>query len=417
MASISSRRVRRGRIGLAAAAGLVAVTGVVPSGASAAPEGLADSSSVSAAPGREAPFAPAAACRLATPQTDLAEGFPVSEQALPATGHLRGAMIFVDFSDHPAPRGSLLKAENNLQSGVDYLNTVSRGALEVTARSSGRWVRMPHPSTDYPFDRGLSYEDHVRYIEDAIHAADADYDFSDIDVVWVVATEAAPNITYSPTTNFLDVTADGNHMTHAITFGYDQWRWGGLVLAHESGHTLGLPDLYTFEAAPGSDPPNYHAAVGGWDLMGLISGQAPEYFAWHRWMLGWLRDSEVACLRPDAETTVRLSAVETGRGTAMAVLPLDEHRALVVESRKPLRYDQEIAAGGVLLYTVDTTVRTGSGPIQVLDTTPGSSLGLDDAPLGAGRSWTDSVSGTTVTVESGSDSGDVARVTPRGARP
>ena len=400
---------RSQRLSATLAAALVAGSALVSAQAGA--------SSAEQAAGHGPPRAQAAACKLASAQTDLGEGFPIADQALPSRGHLRGLTLFVDFPDHPAPRGSLLKAENNLRSGVEFLNTMSRGALDVTARSSNRWVRMPHPSSDYPFERGLSYEDHVRYIEDAIRAADPDVDFSGVDVVWVVATEAAPTITYSPTTNFLDVTADGNHLTHAITFGYDQWRWGGLVLAHESGHSLGLPDLYTFDAAPGSNPPNYHAAVGGWDLMGLISGQGPEYLAWHRWMLGWLRDSEVACLRPGVASTVHLSAVETGKGTAMAVLPLDEHRALVAESRKPLRYDREIASEGVLLYTIDTTVRTGSGPVRVLDTTPGSTLGLDDAPLGPGRSWTDASSGVTVSVTSSSSTGDVISVSPPPVHP
>lgn len=387
----------------------LAATAVGVSLTVAAPTGPATASETAARAGSPAPTQ---TCRVATTQTDLAEGFPVAEQALPARGRLRAAMLFVDFPDAPAPRGSLLKAESNLAPGIDYLNTLSRGALEVMARSSDRWVRMPRPSTDYPFERGLSYEDHVRYIEDAIRAADPGYDFADVDVVWVVATEAAKNITYSPTTNFLDVTADGNHLTHAITFGYDQWRWGGLVLAHESGHTLGLPDLYTFDPAPGSDPPNYHAAVGGWDLMGLISGQAPEYLAWHRWMLGWLRDGEVACLRPDRGTTVRLTAVEVGRDTAMAVLPIGGSRALVLESRRPLRYDREIAADGVLVYVVDTAVATGRAPVRVVDTTPGTALGLDDAPLRAGLTWTDADSGTSVTVTSGTGTGDTVRVTP-----
>ncbi len=380
---------------------------------------------VSAAPGLApapggAPVRPASAaapvetCRLQTAQDNLAEGFPVAEQALPATGQLRAATIFVDFSDAVAPRGSLLKAEYNLQSGIDYLNTVSRGALEVSATSSERWVRMPKPAAEYPFQRGLSYEAHVEYIGDAIEAADAHYDFSEIDVVWVVATEEAEAISYSPTTNFLDETADGNHLTHAVTFGYDQWRWGGLVLAHETGHTLGLPDLYTFEGVPGEDGAlDYHSFAGGWDLMGLISGQAPEYLAWHRWMLEWLADDEVACLDPNARTaTVELTAVAAGEGTAMAVLPLSSTRALVVESRKAMRYDREIAKEGVLIYTVDTTVPTGQGPVEVHDTTPGSELDKDDAPLANRQSWTDPETGTRVQVVSSDARTDTVKLTP-----
>ncbi|MER7394051.1 M6 family metalloprotease domain-containing protein [Streptomyces sp. NPDC000151] len=354
-----------------------------------------------------APASNTARCKLPAATDDLGSGFPVDNQALPAVGKLKSAMLFVDFEDHPATRGSLLKAESNLRSGVEYLENVSGGKLDVEVTSSDRWVRMPEPSTSYPFERGLSYEDHVRYIEDAIEAADADFDFSDTDVVWVVATEQAKNITYSPTTNHLDVTVDEHHITHAITFGYDQWRWGGLVLAHESGHSLGLPDLYLFEA-PTDDPGNWHAAVGGWDLMGLISGQAPEYFAWHRWQLGWLGDRQVACAPLDSSTTttttttiVPVEKSTTGKpsGHAMVVLPVSETKAVVVENRQAIRYDREILTSGALVYTVDTSVRTGHGPIRVVDATPESAHRLDDAPFQPGTSWTEPSTGAVLSFE------------------
>ena len=140
----------------------------------------------------------AASCRLPAAVDGLGSGFPVDEQALPAVGTLKAALLFVDFEDHPAADGSLDEAEANLASGVEYLERVSGGRLDVTTTTSDGWVRMPEPSTAYPFERGLTYEDHVRYIGDAIAAADETFDFSDVDVVWVTATKEAPNITYSP---------------------------------------------------------------------------------------------------------------------------------------------------------------------------------------------------------------------------
>lgn len=375
----------------AALAATALVLGAVPASAVAAPP----------------PSAPPSvdACRLPAAVGGLGSGFPVDDQALPAVGDLKAALLLVDFDDHPASAASAAEAEANLASGVEYLERVSGGRLDVTTTTSDGWVRMPEPSTSYPFERGLSYEDHVRYIGDAIAAADDTFDFSDVDVVWVTATKEAPNITYSPTTNFLDVTADGNHLTHAVTFGYDQWRWGGLVLAHESGHTLGLPDLYLFEAPP-EDPGNYHAAVGGWDLMGLISGAGPEYFAWHRWQLGWLDDAQVVCAGDDRTTSARLAPVaRSGEAlpgqAAMVVYPLSETRAVVVENRQPVGYDEGIEARGALVYTVDTSVPSGEGPVRVVDSTPGSADGLDDAPFAAGSSWTEPTTGAELTFRAG----------------
>jgi M6 family metalloprotease-like protein len=390
--------LRAGATGLAAVAATALVTGAVAVPASA---------SASAQPPS------AAECRLPAAVDGLGSGFPVDEQALPATGTLKAALLYVDFEDHPASAGSLDEAGANLASGIEYLEHASGGRLDVETTASDGWVRMPEPSTAYPFERGLTYEDHVRYIGDAIAASDAAFDFSDVDVVWVTATKEAPNITYSPTTNYLDVTADGNHLTHAVTFGYDQWRWGGLVLAHESGHTLGLPDLYLFEAPP-EDPGNWHAAVGGWDLMGLISGLGPEYLGWHRWQLGWLDDEQVVCAGADRTATARLNPVARSADApswqdAMVVYPLSETRAVVVENRQPVAYDEAIAASGALVYTVDTAVRSGHGPVRVVDSTPGSAGGLDDAPFEPGTSWTEPTTGAVLSFRAGP--ADTVRVT------
>lgn len=358
-------------------------------------------------------------CRIPTPQSDLNEGFPVSEQALAPRGELKAAMIFVDFPDHPAAPDSLDAHRDNLLPGVEFLNTLSEGQLDLQPVIAEDWARMPKPSTEYPFDRGISYEQHIAYVRDAVAAADANFDFSDIDIVWVVATDQAPNITYSPTTNFAGIEADGNSIGHAVTFGYDQWRWGGLVLAHESGHTFGLPDLYSFAEVDGE----YHSFVGGWDVEGLISGPAPEYTAWHRWLLGWIGDDQVECIPSGVVTDVRLEAVETTGGTKMAVVKTGENQALVVESRKALRYDSDAVSTGALLYTIDTSVRTGEGPLNIIDALPGYNPipegrhQLDDAAFQIGQTFTDETSGTTVEVTASDATGDTVRIDTGGETP
>ncbi|MEG3614404.1 M6 family metalloprotease domain-containing protein [Isoptericola haloaureus] len=349
------------------------------------------------------------ACRPAAAVDGLGAGFPVDDQAIPATGTVHATTVFVDFSDAPAGADTLGAAGDNLRSGVDYLEDISGGRLALQVAASDSWVRMPEPSTAYPFERGLTYAEHVRYIEDAVAAADPSVDFSDTDVVWVVATAEAEAISYSPTTNFLDVTVDGNRLTHAVTIGADQWSWGGLVLAHESGHTFGLPDLYLTEA-PADDPGNHHAAVGGWDLMGLISGHAPELFTWSRWQLGWIDDEQVVCAdgtTPSSAELVPVPATASADASqdAMLVLPVGATTAVVVENRQRTGYDDGALATGALVYTVDTSVRSGDGPLRVVDATPGSAAGLDDAPFGPGDRWTEPTTGATLTFATAEDQG------------
>lgn len=357
------------------------------------------------------PYQPPSACRLPPDSAGLKEGFPVSGEALPARGRLRAAAIFVDLPDAPAAPRTLKAARDQLRSSLDYLDTVSRGALRVTVRQSATWVRMPRPAEGYHLGERPTYQDHVRYIRDAIRAADPSFDFSGIDVVWVSSTPEATAMGNGAATSLLDVTADGTHLTHAVTMGYTQYIGTGLVLAHETGHTLGLPDLYPYANGTVDD------TTGPWDLMGDVFGLSPEMFAWHRYRLGWLYNSEVACLSGTSPATLRLSAVETGHGTAMAVLPIGPWRAIVVESRRAQRLDGQTLYPGVLIYVVDTTVPSGYRPITVADTTPDSTHFHYDATLTQGRTWTDVNTGTTVTVRASSKTGDLVTIVPGRRRP
>ncbi len=352
------------------------------------------------------PYQPPRACRLPSDSPGLKEGFPVQDVALPARGQLRAAVLFVDFSDAPAAPRSLKGARDTLRPSIDYLETVSRGALRVTTRQSATWVRMPHPASTYRVGSSPTFDNHQRYIADAIRAADPTFDFAGIDVVWVSATPRATSLAGGAETSYLDVTADGTHLTHAVTGGYWQTIGSRLLWADETGHSLGLPDLYPYGEGTVDD------TVGSWDVMGDHFGLSPELFAWHRYRLGWLRNTEVACLSGKAPATLRLSAVESGHGTAMVVLPIGPWRAIVVESRRATGLDSRTLYPGALIYVVDTTVPTGARPITVQDTTPDSAHGRYDAPLTQGRTWTDVNNGTVVTVRASSATGDLVTIVP-----
>ncbi len=272
----------------------------------------------------------------------------------------------------------------------------------------------------YGFQRGISFEQHVEYIKEAVSLADADVDFSQYDLVYIVPPKNASAITFSPA--YIDdtdkqVIADGTPITHGATFGQDMWRWGYKVLNHETLHTFGLPDLYAFE---GQGPPiDYHYYVGGWDLMGLISGHAPELLAWHKWKLGWIKDQHVDVVSQSGTTFHHLAPVEKPGGTKMAVVRTGETTAYVIESRRPLRNDKTACDSGVLIYKVDSAAQSGYGPIRIVDATTGgdstsSCKNIDRASFGVGdgkvSSFHDSEAGVTITVVRQSDDQDYVKV-------
>ncbi|MFI6688314.1 M6 family metalloprotease domain-containing protein [Streptomyces sp. NPDC050485] len=357
--------------------------------------------------------ASACALRGTTGWTDEGHDTDYSVFQRPA-GTIRVAMIFVDFPDAPATESPASDAAQ-LTPGADWVWNASYGKVWLAISQHQQWVRMPHNSTDYGFARGLSHEAHEAYIRDAVTAADPNVDFSQYDMVYVVPTRNAAAISFTPTYVYepgtAGVVADGTTIKWAVTFGQDMWNWGPKLLGHETAHTFGLPDLYAFDT--GTDA---HRFVGGWDVMGLVGGKAPQYFGWESWKLGWTDDSQVYCQASSGSGTVYLTAVEYGGGTKIAVVPTGPTTAYVVESRRAVQADTATCSTGALVYKVDTSAQSGYGPIQVMDAKPTATPAsgcrpLDDAPYWAGESFTDSSAGVRIDVLGADGYGETVRVT------
>lgn len=308
------------------------------------------------------------------------EGRPTDwERFVRPRGTVRAVMLFVDFpnaraQDNAAPFDGVDAYHDFLAPAADWLRRSSSGRLDLRITPVRKWLHMPLPDADYGIVRTMPLRTQARYVRDAVALADG-VDFSDYDLVYVVPSRNAVNIALSPA--YVD---PAGAVTHGVTFGRDMWSWGYKILVHETAHTFGLPDLYL---EPSEDQ---HGAVRGWDIMGNIAGHAPDFFAWHKWKLDWLRDDQVDCVTRDGTTRHRLSAVERPGGTKAVVVRTGETTAYVVESRR----DAAACSTGALVYKITSPLRSGEGPIRVVDATPGSAetdtcRDLDIATLQPGR--------------------------------
>ena len=222
--------------------------------------------------------------------------------------------------------------------------------------------------------------------------------------------------------------------------------WGG-VAAHELAHNLGLLDLYPYDSSaherprarggyewvsvkwgrmnmwawflsPESDPRRqllWRFPSGGTATSTRTYMSPQEMLAWSRWQLGWLDETQIRCLSSaDTEAEVTLSPIaQPGDGIAMAAVQLNGREVIVIESRRKLGYDSDtdyaapnggrtvfpqLLEEGVLVYTVDTLVDSGSLPLRVAGDS-GNGI-VDDFPvLKVGESVT--VAGYTITVTAG----------------
>lgn len=358
-------------------------------------------------PAPPAPTQSAERCQALGRGASLNEGFAREAQSLPSSGVAVVQTLYVDFSDAVGTAGEIADTESAMAQSAALIDEESGGRLTLDRRSLPAWHRLPGLSTAYDQSRITTL------YKDAVALVDADVDFSDVDVVWVVWKTSAPDdATRAQAWNNSDLVVDGRALNRAVVFHPEEVTGPGeeWTPVHETGHTLGLPDLY--DSVDANDPALANRWTGGWDVMGdYYSHQGRTLFGWHQWRLSWLADADVACVRPGEVADVSLAPVESASGERLALVRLDGTRVLAVESRRAQGWDAGIPVEGALVYTIDTTRSTGDGPVTVQfadgrDPATRDSDTLAGAPLQPGDTFTDADSGVRVSVTSASDGGD-----------
>ncbi len=123
------------------------------------------------------------------------------------------------------------------------------------------------------------------------------------------------------------------------------------VLAHEFGHLLGLPELYS----PGASA---HEGIGVWGLMGqgtwLGRGDRPPHpEAWSKAKLGWIDVETIDRTTPH----VTLPAVTRApRAIRIPVTPGNPHEYYLLENRLREGADEKLPGDGLLIWHVDERV-------------------------------------------------------------
>lgn len=339
-------------------------------------------------------------------------GFPRNANRIPSTGTVRVTVLMVDFPDAVATK-TPAEAYAMISGATATFNEMSYGKMVYTMTPNLQWLRMDKNSTEYNFS---TYNTHLEYIKKAVDLADATVDFSNTDLIVVLANpdsqgigSRGPTLTTSPG---YGITADGHEILNAITSAYDLNEWGSIWLNHESTHALGLVDLYAYKPSANTAA-GLLPYTGGFSYMGYnsFSSNAPGLTAWERWVLGWLDDSQVLCSNPsiDGEINTLITPIGTTGGQKAVVVPVSATKVVVVESRRADGIDANISKTGALVYTVDSSIDSGYGPVRVYP------KGAADDPLftQSTRTTGESVttSGIKVEVISSTSEGDTVRIT------
>jgi M6 family metalloprotease-like protein len=302
----------------------------------------------------------------AAPNTEMNEGTTNARLPLRPGAEIPAVMLFVDFSDLHATESTSALYDRLVPHSKDWYEEVSYGRVHLNVTALQHWLRMPRSLSAYGLGDGISWPEHRDYIADAVAAADREVDFSRYQVVYVVAAkgthvERSPAFQAYPGSG---IEADGAELRYGATFFDDtrsDARYAANVFIHETGHILGLPDLYDI---PNPTYWSLFRYAGGWDTMSWNS-PGRHFLAWEKWKLGWLEPSQLTCVEGPGELTTTLTPLERRGGLKAIVVPTGLSSAFVVEARRRIGEDAGLCAEGVLVYSVDATVRSGYGPVRV----------------------------------------------------
>lgn len=127
------------------------------------------------------------------------------------------------------------------------------------------------------------------------------------------------------------------------------------VIAHETAHFFGLPDLYdTDYSSWGIGNFCLMANSWGWDQSQLYP---PLPSAWARIQLGWLTPALLT-----SPGTYSLPPVERSPSVLRVDVGMSANEYLLIENRQPEGFDQQIPGGGLAIWHIDENM--GSNDVE-----------------------------------------------------
>jgi M6 family metalloprotease-like protein len=312
-----------------------------------------------ASPGASASitFAEAGDCAPPVVGLGVGEGRNDPAQFPPTVGELRLAMLFVEFADVRSSADPREAYETFVPGAAEWYRRVSYDRLQLNVTPVSRRVLLRGTVADYRTGGGAGPEAGFRAaVEETLAALDADVDFSRFHALYLVLPFASLQTVGASSVVILErpVRADGAEF-RAIALMYDGAGAAPEYLVHETGHILGLPDLYVV-----GSPESFHR----WDVM---TGRSPPrgLFAWHLWKLGWLEPAQIVCFSSGRRAQATLTPLERPGGTK-AIIVLRGRRAYVVEARRPVPAGRRrVCPGGVLVYEVEFGAAIGVADIRI----------------------------------------------------
>jgi M6 family metalloprotease-like protein len=295
---------------------------------------------------------------------------PPAWRGMPTTGAVKTFALLIEFKDtlHTNPESTIHNAlygkpatGQPYESLADYYQRASYNKLDLSGGVTLGWYKVDKNRSDV----AQTTEGREAIIKEALqHYESQGHNFKQYDnnndgaidyfmVFWTGPDNGWANFWWGYQPTF----SDQNFKVSGVKLGNYSWQWEAnpvgsafnpRVAIHETGHALGLPDLYDYDGNVGPD-----GGVGGADMM---DGVQYDLNCFSKWMLDWLTPKVVG------SGTQALTLKPSGTSPdCVAIWPhLDAgdvfSEFFMVQNRQKVGNDSGLPGQGLMIWHIDASL-------------------------------------------------------------